>query len=209
MVFTLLLPNEFLKKKNPSFFYLAGSPCWFLPVFICVVKPNMNLSQRQMVYPREWYLTCCRSKKDLFGLLQKMPSIDMMDMILKFSPMTHLIISVLVIIQLSGYLKTVKAEYGPGTENSGLNIYDKKKGVFFRLESSPTDSNSISGNNIRAIEELPDGRMLIATVGNGLNIITLPDDFFEKNVTPVITKLKMPENTEVYGMGKDKHDGFL
>ncbi|MBP6238697.1 MAG: response regulator [Saprospiraceae bacterium] len=99
-----------------------------------------------------------------------------------------------------------KGRIWAGTENSGLNIYDKKKGVFFRLESSPADSNSISGNNIRAIEELPDGRLLLATVANGLNIITLTDDFFEKNVTPVITKLKMPENTEVYGMGKDIHD---
>ena len=71
-----------------------------------------------------------------------------------------------------------KGRIWAGTENSGLNIYDKKKGVFFRLESSPADSNSISGNNIRAIEELPDGRLLIATVANGLNIITLPDDFF-------------------------------
>ncbi|MBK9734241.1 MAG: hypothetical protein IPO92_04445 [Saprospiraceae bacterium] len=99
-----------------------------------------------------------------------------------------------------------KGRIWAGTENSGLNIYDKKKGVFHRLVNSVTNANSISGNNIRAIEELSDGRMLIATVGNGLNIITLPDDFFTNNTSPVIAKFKMPHNTEVYGIGKDKND---
>lgn len=118
-------------------------------------------------------------------------------------PFNNLSLSYNTVVRL---FEDSKGRIWAGTENSGLNIYDKKKGLFFRLESNLTNSNSISGNNIRAIEELPDGRMLISTVGNGLNIITLPDDLFEKNVTPGIIKLKMPENTEVYGMGKDIHD---
>jgi len=93
-----------------------------------------------------------------------------------------------------------------GTENSGVNIYDKIKGIFYRLESSSTSPNSLAGNNIRAIEELPDGSILIATVGNGMNIITIPDDFFTKNTDLSITKVSMPNNIEVYGMGKDKDD---
>ncbi len=92
------------------------------------------------------------------------------------------------------------------TENAGLNIYDKIKGVFYRLQNSLTNTNSISGNNIRAIEELPDGRMLIATVGRGINIVTLTEEFFSKGSSPLIIKLNMPNNSEVYGIGKDKND---
>ena len=99
-----------------------------------------------------------------------------------------------------------KGRIWAGTENSGVNIYDKRKGVFYRLENSLANPNSISGNNIRAIEELPDGRILIATLGNGLNIITLPDDFFTRNTVPSITKFQMPKKTEVYGIGKDKNN---
>jgi signal transduction histidine kinase/DNA-binding response OmpR family regulator/ligand-binding sensor domain-containing protein len=98
-----------------------------------------------------------------------------------------------------------KGRIWAGTENAGVNIYDKKKAVFYRLQSSPSNPNSISGNNIRAIEELPDGRIILAIVGNGINILTLPDDVTSKNAVIGVERIKMPNNTEVYGMGKDNN----
>ena len=90
-------------------------------------------------------------------------------------------------------------------ENAGLNIYDKNKGVFYRIENSTKNSKSISGNNISAIEELPDGRILIATDVKGLDIIELPDKYFNSTEPPLITRLNLPGNSQVYGMGKDKN----
>src|SRR6516164_7853939 len=76
-----------------------------------------------------------------------------------------------------------------GTENAGLNVYDKRTGEFHRIVHNPKDSNSISGDRIRApITELPGGRILVPTEGSGLNIITLPGDFFEKDSRPNIVR---------------------
>lgn len=47
------------------------------------------------------------------------------------------------------------------TENSGVNIYDKRSGKFFRIVHKNSDPGSLSGNTIRTIEELPDGRILL------------------------------------------------
>ena len=98
-----------------------------------------------------------------------------------------------------------KGRIWAGAENAGLNIYDKKKGAFYRIENSTTNSKSISGNNISAIVELPDGRMLIATDVKGLDIIELPDEYFSSTELPLITRLNLPGNIQVYGMGKDKN----
>ncbi|MEP6464895.1 MAG: two-component regulator propeller domain-containing protein [Parafilimonas sp.] len=93
-----------------------------------------------------------------------------------------------------------------GTENAGLNVYDKKTGQFHRITNNSKDSNSISGDRIRApIIELQDGRILVSTEGSGVDIITLPVDFFEKDTKPAIIRLSLPENTRVYGAGKDKN----
>ncbi len=98
-----------------------------------------------------------------------------------------------------------KGRIWAGTENAGINIYDKKSGVFYRITHNQANSASLSGNGIRAIEELPDGRILIATDADGLNLVTITTDFLKNNATPLITKFALPNNTQVYGMGKDKN----
>lgn len=90
-----------------------------------------------------------------------------------------------------------------GTENAGVNIYDKKTGIFYRIVHNPANETSLSGNDIKSIEELPDGSMLIAAEGAGFNRITLSADFFTKDAVPAVTRLSLPNNTQVYGMGKD------
>lgn len=92
-----------------------------------------------------------------------------------------------------------------GTENAGVNVYDKKSGKFFRISHRSTDPRSLSGNVIRHIEEMADGRILVAASEAGLNIVELPPGFFEKDIAPVITHLSLPNETQVYGIGQDKH----
>jgi signal transduction histidine kinase/DNA-binding response OmpR family regulator/ligand-binding sensor domain-containing protein len=92
-----------------------------------------------------------------------------------------------------------------GTENEGLNVYDKKSGNFFRILHSNENANELSNNIIKIIEEMPDGRMLIATDDGKINIITLATNFFDKNEQPIISKIYLPNNTKVYGMGNDKN----
>jgi signal transduction histidine kinase/DNA-binding response OmpR family regulator/ligand-binding sensor domain-containing protein len=91
-----------------------------------------------------------------------------------------------------------------GTENEGLNIYDKTSGNFFRILQGKNDVNGLSSNVIKILEEMPDGRMMIATEDGNINIITLANNFLDKNVTPFITKIALPNNTKVYGIGNDK-----
>ncbi len=93
-----------------------------------------------------------------------------------------------------------------GTENEGLNIYDKKSGDFYRIISNNQHANGLSSNIIKIIEEMPDGRMLIATEDGKINIITLPLNYLDKDVAPVISKLSLPNNTKVYNIGNDKNN---
>lgn len=89
-----------------------------------------------------------------------------------------------------------------GTDNNGVNIYDKKKGTFYRLQQG-NQPGSISSNNIKTMLELNDGRFLIGTVNAGLNIVTLGDRFFTNADKANVTRLQLPNNTQLYGMGKD------
>jgi len=97
-----------------------------------------------------------------------------------------------------------KGRIWAGTENAGVNIYDKKSGKFYRIAHSNADPASLSGNAIRLITEMPDGRILIAADGAGLNIVELTNAFVEKSAAPVITRLTLPNDAQVYGMGQDK-----
>jgi signal transduction histidine kinase/DNA-binding response OmpR family regulator/ligand-binding sensor domain-containing protein len=92
-----------------------------------------------------------------------------------------------------------------GTENEGLNIYDKKSGDFLRIKHTTANANGLSGNVIKVMEEMPDGRMLIAADDGKINIVTLKDNFLDKDAVPVITTVAMPDNTNVYGIGNDKN----
>ncbi len=97
-----------------------------------------------------------------------------------------------------------KGRIWAGTEDAGLNIYNKKTGKFYRIVHQASVPGSLSGNRIRCIEELPDGRMLVSSDGAGLNVIQLTDAFFDRNAAPVITRLTLPNAAQVYGMGRDK-----
>ena len=55
-----------------------------------------------------------------------------------------------------------------GTLGDGLNLFYRKKNIFFRYKNISCDSNSISSNFIRKIFEDKKGRLWIAT-NNGLN----------------------------------------
>jgi signal transduction histidine kinase/DNA-binding response OmpR family regulator/ligand-binding sensor domain-containing protein len=98
-----------------------------------------------------------------------------------------------------------KGRIWAGTENAGINIYDKQNGKFYRISHNSADPTSLSGNGIRTIEEMADGRFLVGTDADGINIIDINSNFFEKGNKPVITRLSLPANTQVYGMGKDKN----
>lgn len=98
-----------------------------------------------------------------------------------------------------------KGRIWAGTENAGLNIYDKQSGKFYRIVYSNSNPASLSGNGIRSIMEMPDGRILVATDVAGLNIVEAGATFFEKDAPPVITRLSLPNETQVNGMGKDSN----
>ncbi|MEI9807245.1 MAG: ATP-binding protein [Bacteroidota bacterium] len=97
-----------------------------------------------------------------------------------------------------------KGRIWAGAMDAGMNVYDKKTGRFRRIMHRPGDPASLSGNRIfTATVELPDGRIMLAPGNNSINIISLPDDFFEKDTPPVITRLDIPDNNRTYGIGKD------
>ena len=98
-----------------------------------------------------------------------------------------------------------KGRIWAGTENAGLNIYDKQSGKFYRITHSNSNPASLSGNGIRSILEMPDGRMLVATDVAGLNIVEPVKEFFTKNAAPVVTRLALPNDAQVYGMGTDNN----
>ncbi len=101
-----------------------------------------------------------------------------------------------------------KGRIWAGTENAGVNIYDKTNGKFYRIAQNSSNAAGLSGNEIKGIAEMPDGRILIATDNNGLDIVTVANSFFEKAAPPVITKLQLPNNVAIYGMGKDKNNNM-
>ncbi len=99
-----------------------------------------------------------------------------------------------------------KGRIWAGTETAGLNVFDKTSGKFYRITNDANNPNSISGNNIRpGITETPDGKILVAANKQGLNVITIPSDFFKKDLTPQIQRITLPDTTEVYGMGTDRN----
>ena len=97
-----------------------------------------------------------------------------------------------------------KGRIWAGTLNAGLNVYDKKTGAFRRIMHQPNDPLSLSGNRMRSSTvELADGRILALPENGGLNIISLPVDYFQKDIPAQITKLELPGHETAYGIGKD------
>ncbi len=97
-----------------------------------------------------------------------------------------------------------KGRIWAGTENAGVNVFDKATGKFHRIVNDAKNINSISGNNIRpGIVETRDGKILVAANKRGLNVISLTPDFFTKAAAPQIQRIILPDSTQVYGMGTD------
>ena len=97
-----------------------------------------------------------------------------------------------------------KGRIWTGTENAGLDVYDKKSTHFYRITNYADDAGSLSGNRIRnSIVETKDGKILVPAEDAGFNMITLPGNFFEKKAVPTIVRLSLPGNEPVYGIGKD------
>ncbi len=91
-----------------------------------------------------------------------------------------------------------------GTEDNGINVYDKSRNRFHNIIHDPGNPNSLSGNRIIGkIIELADGRILVDAKEKGLNFITLPPAFFEKDIPPIITHLDLPNNCQVQLLIKD------
>ncbi len=91
------------------------------------------------------------------------------------------------------------------TENEGLNVYDKKSGDFFRISYNTKNANGLSNNVAKYIEEMPNGSIAIATDDGKINFVTLPTNFLDKNVAPIITQTTLPNNSKVYGIGIDRN----
>ncbi len=56
-----------------------------------------------------------------------------------------------------------------GTENGGLNKFERATETFTRYQNNPADSKSLSSNRVRAIYEDRTGMLWIGTLGGGLN----------------------------------------
>ncbi len=92
-----------------------------------------------------------------------------------------------------------------GTEDNGLNIFDKTKGIFHRILHDPNDPNSLSGNRIPGdVIELADGRFLVYASNKGFNLITLPANYFETNKPPAITRIAAVRNATYVPLCKDE-----
>jgi len=90
-----------------------------------------------------------------------------------------------------------------GTENAGLNVYDKRTGRFFRIQHRMDDATSLSGNQIACIQEAGPNQIIVTVLGKELNVLDLPDDFFEKNTAPQIRRVALPNNAYASGIAKD------
>jgi signal transduction histidine kinase/DNA-binding response OmpR family regulator/ligand-binding sensor domain-containing protein len=97
-----------------------------------------------------------------------------------------------------------KGRIWAGTLEGGINVYDKKTGYFRRIMHKPGEPGGLSGNRIRScIIEMADGRILVLPENCPLNIISLPDDFFENDTPPRITEVNLPDTSRAFRIGKD------
>jgi ligand-binding sensor domain-containing protein/signal transduction histidine kinase len=65
-----------------------------------------------------------------------------------------------------------------GTENEGLNLYDRDNGKFIRFRSDPFDERSLNNNSIWSIYEDLTGNIWIGTYAGGINLFTRYSDNF-------------------------------
>lgn len=65
-----------------------------------------------------------------------------------------------------------------GTRRGGINIIDREKEKFVTVSHEPGNPNSLSGNFITSVCELPDGDLMIATEDNGLSVLNKKNNQF-------------------------------
>ncbi|MBN2520793.1 MAG: GAF domain-containing protein, partial [Bacteroidales bacterium] len=58
-----------------------------------------------------------------------------------------------------------------GTENSGLNLFDRKTGKFWRYRSEENNPNSLNNESIHSIYQDNTGNLLIGTFAGGINMV--------------------------------------
>lgn len=63
-----------------------------------------------------------------------------------------------------------------GTYGDGLNVYDRKKNIFYRFRHDPADKYSLPSNRIKTILESSNGTLWIGTEGGGLTTVTIDDE---------------------------------
>jgi len=95
-----------------------------------------------------------------------------------------------------------KGRIWAGTENAGLNVYDKKSGRFHRIQHRSDDPASLSGNQINCIQEGGGDQIIVGALDQDLNVLTVPGDFFEKNTPPQIRRVALPDNSFATGLAR-------
>ncbi len=78
-----------------------------------------------------------------------------------------------------------------GTAESGLNVLNKKTGVFRYYTNNPNDVYSISSNNVNAITEDENSNLWIGTFQGGLN-------FFDRNTKRFFCYKHIPDQALIY-----------
>ena len=58
-----------------------------------------------------------------------------------------------------------------GTRRGGIDMLDERRKNFVTVSHEPGNPNSLSGNFITSVCEMADGNLLVATEGNGLNLV--------------------------------------
>jgi signal transduction histidine kinase/DNA-binding response OmpR family regulator/ligand-binding sensor domain-containing protein len=89
------------------------------------------------------------------------------------------------------------------SDNSGLNIYDKKSGYFHHLRNDPNDPTSLSGNYVSAILEDSSGYFITQVENKEINMFRLENDFFNNQKPPQIIHVPMPPQKRLKKLSPD------
>lgn len=93
-----------------------------------------------------------------------------------------------------------------GLENNGLNVYDKKTGYFHPIRYTDNNTLALSSNRVKQLTETPDGKFLVSNNDAGLDVLTVPSDFFENNTSLKVDWLQLPDKAQVVDMFIDRKD---
>ncbi len=108
--------------------------------------------------------------------------------------------------EITNLYEDSKGRLWVSTVDNGINVYDKLRNRFRRIQHDPSRVGGLSGNSITsAIVELPDGRMLVPSLPKGLNLVELPADFFEHDSPAAVENIATPLAGRVQHLFKDRH----